>query len=162
VTCLPISDQLGEGNFTGDRTDCKPRASNGRGGGLPRRPGYPAGNSGRRRWRPLRARTLPAGPRRSSEKFSLTPSVTLGSDFSWCLLGELVCPANPFYILLAPVLAYLLHKNDAVGRRCCGMPRLNPTRIAVPGQLMPVNESSRDSVDDGRKSGEVSEWARSR
>ena len=33
---------------------------------------------------------------------------------------------------------------------------------ASAGQLMPVNESSRGSVDDGRKSGEVSEWARSR
>jgi len=33
---------------------------------------------------------------------------------------------------------------------------------ASAGQLMPVNESSRGSVDDGRKSGEVSAWSRSR
>jgi hypothetical protein len=84
------------------------------------------------------------------------------APFTWCLFGELVCLANPFYILLATVLACLLYKNDTIGRRCWGMPGLNPTRIAFPGQLMPVNESSRVSVDDGRKSGEVSEWARLR
>src|SRR5512141_3324722 len=53
----------------------------GRGDGLPRRPGYPAGNGGRKRRRPLLAWPLPEGPGRTlaGSRANRRPALRLGN-----------------------------------------------------------------------------------